>query len=101
MSQVKIVFTESSQNNILQIRNFYIEIPEIGKRAIQTIKMGLLRLIEFPNLGKPNSEDGGETRLFPIGFGASGYLVKYRFIEVDNTIVILGIRAFKQAGFYE
>jgi plasmid stabilization system protein ParE len=101
MPQIKIVLTASAENNILQIRDFYREIPDIGKRAIDTVKGGLFRLVEFPNIGKPNPEDEGITRLLPIGFGGSGYLVKYRFIENENTIVILGIRAFKQAGFYE
>lgn len=101
MPQIKLVPTESSRRNLEDIRAFYDEVPEVGERAIQAIKSGLIRLIEFPNLGKPNNEDDGETRLLPIGFGASGYLVKYRYLEQQSIVVLLGIRAFKQAGFYE
>ena len=98
---MKIILTASAENNIIQIRDFYRELPEVGKRAIEAVKIGLFRLVDFPNIGKPNPEDDGITRLLPIGFGGSGYLVKYRYLEPENTIVILGIRAFKQAGFYE
>lgn len=98
---MRIILTASAEKNIAQIRDFYNEIPDVGKRAIETVKGGLFRLVDYPNIGKPNPEDDGVTRLLPIGFGGSGYLVKYRHLEIESTIVILGIRAFKQAGFYE
>lgn len=101
MPQIKVIFTESAEKNILQVRDFYSEIPEVGMRAIQAIKTGLYRIADFPNIGRPNDEDGGETRLLFIGFGASGYVVKYRLIENEKCALILGVRSFKQAGFHE
>ena len=98
---MKVILTTSAENNIVQIREFYRDIPKVGKRAIEAVKGGLFRLVDYPNIGKPNPEDDGVTRLLPIGFGGSGYLVKYRYLEIESIIVVLGIRAFKQAGFYE
>lgn len=100
MSQIVIIPTASAIQNIEQIRVFYSEIPDVGRRAIETISKSLRRLTTLPNIGKPNPEDDGATRLLSIDFGASGYVVKYRYLEAEQKILILGIRNFRQAGFY-
>lgn len=101
MPQITLVSTESAIRNIEQIRSFYSDIPDVGRRAIETISKNLLRLTHFPSIGKPNPEDQGITRLLLIEFGASGYVVKYRYLETEQKIVLLGIRNFRQLGFYE
>jgi plasmid stabilization system protein ParE len=100
MPQIVIIPTESAIQNIEQIRVFYIGIPDVGRRAIDAISQNLRRLASFPNIGKPNPEDDGATRLLSIEFGASGYVVKYRYLEDEGKILVLGIRNFRQAGFY-
>jgi len=101
MPQITLFSTESAIRNIEQIRDFYSDIPDVGRRAIETIGKNLLRLTQFPRIGKPNPEDQGTTRLLLIEFGASGYVVKYRYLETEHKIIILGIRNFRQSGFYE
>jgi plasmid stabilization system protein ParE len=100
MPQIVLIPTESAIKNIEQIRVFYSDIPDVGKRAIEAISKNLRRLTSLPNIGKPNPEDDGATRLLSIDFGASGYVVKYRYLETEQKILILGIRNFRQAGFY-
>lgn len=95
----QIIFADLAQADFVRIRDFYQDLPEVGRRALQTIKIGLLRLVEYPSIGKPNERDGGVTRLLPIGFGASGFMVKYYFDTSTQTILILGVRSFREAGF--
>ena len=61
---MKVILTASAENNIIQIREFYRDIPDVGKRAIEAVKGGLFRLVDYPNIGKPNPEDDGVTRLY-------------------------------------
>ena len=70
---------------------------DAAKRAVGSIRTGI-KVIELqPGIGRPITEMEPEYREWLIGFGASGYVVKYRLD--GDTAVVLAVRHQKEAGY--
>lgn len=95
----RIIYTQNAFLNLKTIAAFWREEPKTGKRAIFKIKDTIKRLELLPQIGKPCDDDDGQTRLLSIRFGSSGYVVRYRYEQVNDTVVVLAIKNFRQAGF--
>jgi plasmid stabilization system protein ParE len=70
--------------------------PAAAKRALAAIRQGVRLLGEYPQAGRPMEEMAPEFRIWPIDFGAAGYVVVYRVD--DRQVVILAVRHGKEWG---
>ena len=70
--------------------------PQAAERAILAIMDAIAGLADFPAIGRPAETIGPEYRELVVPFGASGYLVLYRYDGSD--VVILAARHFREAG---
>lgn len=75
----------------LQPRN-----PAAAKRAGEAIMKALQVLRHQPHIGRPVEDLPEEHREWPIGFGDSGYVARYRIAH--DALVILAVRHQKEAG---
>ena len=71
--------------------------PLAAKRAAETILKNLKILSSQPEMGRLIDELPDEFREWPIDFGDSGYLVRYRYD--GEQILIIAIRHQKEFGF--
>lgn len=71
--------------------------PNAAKRASQTILQSLQVLEQFPQSGRRVEDLPDEYREWPIAFGNSGYVARYR-VDADG-VIILAIRHAKEAGY--
>ena len=71
--------------------------PLAAKRAAETILKNLKILSSQPEMGRLIDELPDEFREWPIDFGDSGYLVRYRYD--GEQILIIAIRHQKELGF--
>ena len=97
----QITYTQNALRNMGKIADFWRKNPEIGKRAMKEISERVATLENFPNIGKPCPDDDGKTRLLSVPFGSNGYLVRYLYDQNHDTVFLLAIRNFRQAGFTE
>lgn len=68
-----------------------------AQRAGQVIEKGLRTLAERPQIGHPVEDMDEAFRIWPIPFGASGYLALYRIDP--EAVTILAIRHQKESGW--
>ena len=71
--------------------------PTAASRAVRAIRGGMRTVEAYPGAGRPIEHLPSQFREWPIAFGASGYLVRYR-VERD-LVVILAVRHQKEAGY--
>lgn len=94
---MELVWLDSALNDLVRVRSFIAEgNKEAAKRAADTIKNGVQKLIEFPEIGKP-VEDLPEYRDLFIRFGIRGYILRYRLHA--NSIYIIHIRHVREFDF--
>jgi toxin ParE1/3/4 len=71
------------------------EVQDIDER-IADIFDALQLLLRHPLIGRPVD---GVRRDLVIGSGHRGYVARYRFDELDDTVIVLGLRAQREMGF--
>ncbi len=69
---------------------------DAAKRAVLAIRQGVKVLGQQPQVGRPIEDMVEEYREWPIAFGDSGYLVRYRV--GSDVVTILAVRHQKEAG---
>lgn len=67
-----------------------------AKRALRAIHDAAALLVRQPNLGRVVHTSHAPQRELLVGFGRSGYVLRYEYL--GGTIVILGLRHQLQAG---
>ena len=70
--------------------------PEAAKRAAHAIRLGVRVLGSQVQLGRPIEDMTEAYREWPIDFGDSGYVVRYRI--ADDAVTILAVRHQKEVG---
>jgi toxin ParE1/3/4 len=70
-------------------------VADVGAR-LEEILDALHLLVRHPLIGRPS--DNGLRELV-IGQGARGYVALYSFNEFDDEVVVLALRAQREAGF--
>ena len=94
----RVIFAQAALRDLERLRAFLQEKnPDAAKRAGAAIIQGTQALGAYPRMGRPIDDLPEHFREWPIGFGNSGYVARYR-IEEDR-VVILGVRHQKEAGF--
>jgi len=96
MSQVK--FAPAAIRDLQRVRDFLRpKSADAALRAGDVIRQGVKVLSAHPRLGRMIDDLPEEFREWPIDFGDSGYVVRYRLS--DDAVTILAIRHQKEAGF--
>ena len=70
---------------------------DAARRAVKAIRGGITILARQPRVGRPIEDMPSEFRDWLIGFGDSGYVVRYRMDR--DTVTILAVRHQKEVGF--
>jgi plasmid stabilization system protein ParE len=68
-----------------------------AKRAVKAIREGVKILVVHPQVGKVVEDMDTVFRDWPVDFGDSGYVVRYRFD--GESVTILAVRHQKEVGF--
>lgn len=97
MSQVK--FAPGAILDLQRLRDFLRpKNPEAARRAGQAIKQGVRVLSLQARIGRTIEDMPEHFREWPIDFGDSGYVARYR-IDVHGDVTILAVRHQKEVGF--
>lgn len=70
--------------------------PTLAANSVRLIREALRTLADQPGLGRA-AEDGLRERA--ISRGRTGYVALYRFLELDDTVLVLAIRHRSAAGY--
>lgn len=71
--------------------------PTAAQRAVQAIRAGVSILAAHPQVGRVVDDMDEAFRDWPVDFGNSGYVVRYRFD--GEQVTILAVRHQREAGF--
>ncbi|MDI6747146.1 MAG: type II toxin-antitoxin system RelE/ParE family toxin [Rhodocyclaceae bacterium] len=94
----RLIWSESALANVQRLYRFLAEKnPAAAKRAVKAIRAGVKILAMHPQIGRVVEDMDEAFRDWPVNFGDSGYVVRYRF---DGELVsILAVRHQKEGGF--
>lgn len=94
----RLIFTPEAVRDVERLRDFLRpKDPAAAQRAARAIVQGVQALAELPLIGRPVAGLSEEYRDWPIDFGDTGYVVRYR---IDGEIVaIVAVRHQREAGF--
>lgn len=95
MSQ--LIWTENALKDVQRLYRFLAEKnPAAAQRAVQAIRTQVKIIADHTGVGRPISDMPGLYREWPIDFGDSGYIARYR---IDGaTAVILAVWHQREAG---
>ena len=94
----RLIWSEAALANVQRLYRFLAEKNlAAAKRAVKVIRDGVRVLAAHPQVGRVVEDMDEAFRDWPVDFGDSGYMVRYRF---DGELVtILAVRHQKGAGF--
>lgn len=94
----RLIWSSAALRDIARLHSFLASRNRnAARRAIAGIREGVALLGDHPEAGRPIEEMPAEFREWPIGFGAAGYVVLYRYDGQD--IVIVAVRHGREAGY--
>ena len=95
---LQLIWSEPALANIQRVYRFLAEKNlAAARRAVKAIREGVRILAVHPHVGRVIEDMDEEFRDWPVDFGDSGYVVRYRF---DNDrVTILAVRHQKEVGF--
>lgn len=94
----QVTFAPAAIRDIQRLRDFLrSRNPDAARRAGEAIRQGVKVLGSHPRMGRLVEGLPEQYREWPIGFGDSGYLVRYHLD--DDAVMILAVRHQKEAGF--
>jgi plasmid stabilization system protein ParE len=93
----RIVYSARASADLIRLFNFLAEkdVPT-AQRAIRQVRDSLTILARMPKIGRP-AEEG--FRELIIDFGSSGYLALYDFDEVQDAVIVHGVRHQKENDY--
>lgn len=94
----RLIWSEPALANVQRLYRFLAEKNlAAARRAVKAIRDGVKILAQHPQVGRVVDELDAAFRDWPVDFGDSGYVVRYRFD--DERVTILSVRHQKEAGF--
>lgn len=94
----RLIWSEPALINVQRLYRFLAEKNiAAAKRALKAIREGVKILTQHPQVGRMVDELDEAFRDWPVDFGDSGYVVRYRFD--GEQVTILAVRHQKEAGF--
>ena len=95
----RVVVTAGAGRGLERCRRFLAgKNRNASLRAGQAIERQFTLLETHPNIGRP-VPDQLELRELIIGFGDSGYVALYRYVQAEDTVYILAFRHQREAGY--
>jgi plasmid stabilization system protein ParE len=76
--------------------SLYADDPTLATNSLALIRDAIAALQRSPMAGRP-AEAGLRERV--ISRGKTGYVVLYRFLELDDTVLVLAVRHRREAGY--
>lgn len=93
----QLIWTENALKDVQRLYRFLaVKNTDAAKRAVQAIRAQVKVIADHPDIGKPVSDMHESYREWPIDFGNSGYIARYRL--VSDTAVILAVWHQREAG---
>lgn len=93
----RLVWSEPALANVRCLYRFLAEKNlAAAKRAVKAIRDGVKILAVHPHVGRVVDDMENAFRDWPVDFGDSGYVVRYRFD--GGLVTILAVRHQKEAG---
>ncbi|MFJ3259340.1 type II toxin-antitoxin system RelE/ParE family toxin [Pseudomonas sp. NPDC086581] len=95
---MRVIYAPAALRDLERLRRFLRETnPAAASRAGRVIIEATQALAAYPQIGRLIDDLPVAFREWPIDFGDSGYLARYR---IDGeTLVILAIRHQREAGY--
>lgn len=94
----QVIYSASFVRDIERLKTFLSpNNPAAAKRAGETIVKSLRILGTEPQVGRPIEDMPEAFREWPIKFGDSGYIVRYRI--QGEQVILLRVRHQKEAGY--
>jgi plasmid stabilization system protein ParE len=94
----QIIYAPRALRDLQRLREFLQpKNPAAAKRATEAILKAVKKITRQPQIGRLIEELPNDYREWPIDFGDSGYVARYRF-DAD-AITILAVRHQKEVGF--
>ncbi|MDF3865134.1 type II toxin-antitoxin system RelE/ParE family toxin [Pseudomonas denitrificans (nom. rej.)] len=95
---MRVIYAPAAIRDLERLRRFLHETnPAAARRAGRVILEATQALGAYPQVGRLIDDLPVDFREWPIDFGDSGYLARYR---IDGeTLVILAIRHQREAGY--
>lgn len=76
-------------DDIRRLYEFLVEKdPAAAARAVRAIRLGSIRLVDTPEIGRPLADGTGRRELL-IPFGAGAYVLRYRVH--DEAVVVIRV----------
>ncbi len=95
----QVIFAPGAIRDLERLREFLRpKNPAAAKRAGESIIRAVKVLGHQPQIGRPVPDLSEQYREWPIDFGDSGYVARYRFD--GETVIILAVRHQKEAGYH-
>jgi len=84
----RLIWTPAALLDLQRLYRFLAEKNiEAAKRAVRAIREGMKVITKQPGIGRPAADMEPEFRDWLIDFGASGYVVLYRF-DGENAVTL-------------
>ena len=94
----RLIWSEPALVNVQRLYRFLAEKNlAAAKRAVKAIRDGVKIMAQHPQVGRVVDEMDEVFRDWPVDFGDSGYVVRYRFD--GERVTLLAVRHQKEAGF--
>ncbi len=86
---MKLVWLPEARDDIQRLFDFLLERdPAAAERAVRTIQLGSMSLLEYPRVGRSLDDETGRRELF-VPFGAGAYVIRY--VVLDEQIVVIRV----------
>ena len=94
----RVTFAPAAIRDLQRLRDFLRpKSPDAARRAGEAIRQGVKILGAHPRMGRLIDDLPEDYREWPISFGDSGYVARYRID--DDAVTILAVRHQKEVGF--
>lgn len=94
----RLIWTALALRDVARLHGFLAaKNRDAARRAVGAIRHGVKVLAAHPEIGRPVEEMPPEFREWFIPFGASAYVVLYRYD--GDLVAILAVRHGREAGY--
>jgi plasmid stabilization system protein ParE len=94
----RLIWSPAALNDVQRLYRFLaVKNTDAARRAVKVIRESIKTIAQHPEIGRPVEHMEIEFREWLIAFGASGYVVLYRYD--GEAAVILSVRHQLEVGY--